>query len=158
MISSTKTKIGLRSFIFPCLEVEVPFTFHHQSPYSYIKVNTCLFFKCSFIVSLKLVIVFPWLNQLYHASLRLKIFSQSPVLYRFFTRQGILPPAPHSEKMAMFGFLILALLMSATFGNPVRKSYGNFYFSRKQVSFKSVYLSILLAFKAFFEKYSDLAL
>ena len=153
MISSTKTKIGLRSFIFPCLEVEVPFTFHHQSPYSYIKVNTC-----SFIVSLKLVIVFPWLNQLYHASLRLKISSQSPVLYRFFTRQGVLLPAPHSEKMAMFGFLILALLMSATFGNPVRKSYGNFYFSRKQVSFKSVYLSILLAFKAFFEKYSDLAL
>lgn len=33
----------------------------------------------------------------------------------------------------MFRFLILALLMSATFGNPVRKSYRHFYFSRKQV-------------------------
>lgn len=35
--------------------------------------------------------------------------------------------------MAKFGFVTLALLMSATSGNPVRKSYGHFNFSRKQV-------------------------
>lgn len=88
VISSTKTKIGLRSFIFPCLEVEVPFTFHHQSPHSYIKVNTCLLFKCPFLVSLELVIVFPWLSQLYHASLRLEISSQTLSCNAFFYSSG----------------------------------------------------------------------
>lgn len=35
--------------------------------------------------------------------------------------------------MAKCGSIILALLMSATSGNPVRKSYGDFHFFRKQV-------------------------